>query len=152
MTVTAGNTLECFFKSCYQNPQTDFFRVWTSFMCVDKDLWQLQLFLPNTTVTRCNTLACFFKNCYQNPETDFFWVWTSFMSADLLNTTVTKCYILGWIFKSCLIKIQKLTSLEYEPVLWLLIKIFCKLAGLLGLYITICNFTYIFVRWNMHVS
>ena len=133
MTVTAGNTLECFFKSCYQNPQTDFFRVWTSFMCVDKELWQLQLFLLNTTVTRCNTLACFFKICYQNPETDFFRVWTSFMSVDrdlwklrlfLLNTTLTRCYILGWIFKSCLIKIQKLTSLEYEPVLWVLIEIF----------------------------
>ena len=180
MTVTAGNTLECFFKSCYQNPQTDFFRAGTSFMCVDKDLWQLQLFLPNTTVTRCNTLACFFKNCYQspetdifrvepvlcvfiknfdscssffqtqqwqdvillhvfskigyqNPQTDFFRVWSSFMVVDkdlwklklfLPNTTVTKCYICEWIFKSYLIKIHKVTSLEYEPVLWVLIKIF----------------------------
>ena len=45
-------------------------RVGTSFLCVDKELWQLQLFLPNTTVTKCYTLACFFKSCYQNPQTD----------------------------------------------------------------------------------
>ena len=139
-----------------ENPQSDFFRVWTSFMCVDKELWQLQLFLLNTTVTRCNTLACFFKNCYQSPETDifrvepvlcvfiknfdscssffqtqqwqdvifvndfpklfdpnpqsnFFRVWTSFMFVDkdlwmlklfLPNKTVTKCYICERIFKS----------------------------------------------------
>ena len=69
-----------------QNPQRDFFRVWTSFMFVDKDLWKLRLFLP--------------------------------------NKTVTKCYISKWIFKSCLIKIHKLTSLKYEPVLFLLTKIF----------------------------
>ena len=69
-----------------ENPQKDFFRVWTSFKFVDKDLWKLKLFLP--------------------------------------NTTVTKCYICEWIFKSCLIKIHKVTSLEYEPVLCLLTKIF----------------------------
>ena len=69
-----------------QNPQSDFFWVWTSFTCVDKDLWQLQLFLP--------------------------------------NTTVTKCYNCEWIFKSCLIKVHKVTSLEHEPGLHVLIKIF----------------------------
>ena len=45
----------------------------------------------------------------------------------LPNKTLAKYYICKWIFKSCLIKIQKSTSLEYEPVLWELIKIFCKL-------------------------
>ena len=33
----------------------------------------------------------------------------------LQNTTVTKCYICEWIFRSYLIKIHKVTSLEYEP-------------------------------------
>ena len=109
-TVTKCNTLACFFKRYYQNPQSDFFRVWTSFMCVDRDLWQLQLFLPNTTVKKCNTLVRFFKSCYQNPETDFFRVGTSFLCVDkelwqlqlfLPNTTVKKCYTLACFFKSC---------------------------------------------------
>ena len=81
--------------------------------CVDKDLWKLKLFLPNTT-----------KLLAQNPHSDFFRVWTRFMVVDkdfwklklfLQNTTVTKCYICEWIFKSYLIKIHKVTSLEYEP-------------------------------------
>ena len=69
-----------------ENPQSDFFRVWTSFMFVDKDLWKLKLIFP--------------------------------------NKTVTKCYVYQWIFKSCLMKIHKVTSLEYEPVLCLLTKIY----------------------------
>ena len=86
------------------------FRVGTCFVCVDQDLWQLQLFLPNTTVTKCNTLACFFKRYYQNPQSDFFRVWTSFMCVDrdlwqlqlfLPNTTVKKCNTLVRFFKSC---------------------------------------------------
>ena len=32
----------------------------------------------------------------------------------LPNTTVTKCCICEWVFKRCLIKIHKVTSLEYE--------------------------------------
>ena len=69
-----------------QNPQSHFFRVWTSFMFVDKDIWKLKMFLR--------------------------------------NKTVTKCYICEWIFKSCLMKIHKVTSLEYEPDLWKLKLIF----------------------------
>ena len=34
----------------------------------------------------------------------------------LPGTTVTRCYICEWLFKSCLMKISKVTSLEYEPV------------------------------------
>ena len=34
----------------------------------------------------------------------------------LPGTTVTRCYICEWLFKSCLMKIPKVTSLEYEPV------------------------------------
>ena len=74
-----------FQKLLDENPQSDFFRVWTSCMFVDKDLWKLKLVLP--------------------------------------NKTVIKCYICEWIYKSCLIKIHKVTSLEYEPVLCLLKKI-----------------------------
>ena len=75
-----------FQKLLDENPQSDFFRVWTSCMFVDKDLWKLKLVLP--------------------------------------NKTVIKCYICEWIYKSCLIKIHKVTSLEYEPVLCLFTKIF----------------------------
>ena len=46
-----------------QNPQSDFFRVWTSFMGVDKDFWKLKLFLQNTTVTKCYICEWIFKNC-----------------------------------------------------------------------------------------
>ena len=91
-----------------QNPQSDFFRVWTSFMFVDKDLWKLKLFLPNKTVTKCDICA--------------------------------------WTFKSCLIKIHKVTSLEFEPVLCLLTKslkvrtVFPKQNKMLYLWINLQKF------------
>jgi hypothetical protein len=100
---------------------------YSSFMCVDKDLWKLKLFLPNTTVTKCYICEWTFKSLLmKKPQSDFFRVWTSFMFVDkdlwklklfLPNKRVTKCYICEWIFKSCLIKIHKVTSLEYELVL-----------------------------------
>ena len=94
-------------------PQSDFFRVWTSFMFVDKDLWKLKLFLP--------------------------------------NKSVTKSYICEWIYKSCLIKIHKVTSLEYEPVC-LLAKIWHIIIWLIILekkqfLCQICNSTFrVFIR------
>jgi hypothetical protein len=53
---------------------------YSSFMCVDKDLWKLKLFLPNTTVTKCYICEWTFKRLLmKKPQSDFFRVWTIFM-------------------------------------------------------------------------
>ena len=67
-----------------ENPQSDFFRVWTSFMFVDKDLWKLKLFLPNKKVTKCYMYLWmnFQKLFDENPQNDLFSVRTSFMFVD----------------------------------------------------------------------
>ena len=107
-----------FQKLLDQNPETDFFRVGTSFMCVDQDLWQLQLFLPNTTVTKCNTLVRFFKSCYQNPETDFFRVGTSFLCVDFavhFVKTLFQCHICDYCCFQVDIKTHQKQTWKRKP-------------------------------------
>ena len=64
-------------------------------MCVHKELWQLQLCLPNTTMTKCYTLAWFFKSCYQNPQTDLDFSVTLNWTKDLH----LKCFCLMPLYK-----------------------------------------------------
>ena len=116
-----------FQKLLDENPQSDSFRVWTSFMSVDKDFWKLKLILPNKTVTKCYVYQWIFKSClmkiHKVTSLEYEQV-VCLLKLVLPNKTVIKCYICEWIYKSCLIKIHKVTSLEYEPVLCLFTKIF----------------------------
>ena len=78
-----------------QNPQSDFFRVWTSFMGVDKDFWKSKLFLQNTSLTKCYICEWIFKKKFdQNPQSDFFWVRTSLTLEQLLSEM--NCYCVFW--------------------------------------------------------
>ena len=116
-----------------QNPQNDFFRVWTSFMLVDKDLWKSKLFLQNTSLTKCYICEWIFKSYLIKIHKVTSLEYEPVLCVLIKNFDSYSCFfqtqqwqnvILLHAFSKIVIKIHKLTSLEYEPVLWVLIKIF----------------------------
>ena len=65
-------------KVFYQNPQSELFKVWMAFRCVDT--WQRSL--RDTTAKKFLSLNEYSNVFYKNPQSEIFKVWMAFRCAD----------------------------------------------------------------------